>query len=149
MRPIKGAINPYVICRLSTQFADWCFQPLTHTLPCTPVKGHTYTLLDQTFNTMMMFLRQVGIYCVKHLMKYIWSALRKYDCLEVIELHALWDWGEYFKPHVSTRLGGFCTSQYGSGQFKSMHTRLHPTPTPYALRPTPYALRLRHWEVHP
>ena len=27
MRPIKGAINPYAICRLSTQFADWCFQP--------------------------------------------------------------------------------------------------------------------------
>ena len=27
MRPIKGAINPYAICRLSMQFADWCFQP--------------------------------------------------------------------------------------------------------------------------
>ena len=45
----------------------------------------------------------------------IWESLRKYDCLQVVELHALWDWHTYFKPHISQRLGGFATSQHGSG----------------------------------
>ena len=79
------------------------------------LKGHTYTSLDQTFNTMIMRLRQFGIYCLSSLIHHVWEALRKYHCHRVIELHALWDWVAYFKPHVSERLGGFTTGQFGSG----------------------------------
>ena len=79
------------------------------------LKGHTFTTLDQTFNTMITKLMQTGIYCVSSLLNRVWRALRPYDCLSVMELHALWDWVEYFKPHISYRLGGFTTSQFGSG----------------------------------
>ena len=79
------------------------------------LKGHTYTSLDRTFNTMMQALRQVGVYCLTMLYRVIWSSLRKYNCLHVFELHALWDWKEYFKPHIEHELGGFATSQFGSG----------------------------------
>jgi hypothetical protein len=79
------------------------------------LKGHTYTELDQTFNTMIMYLKQFPIYCVSTLLRHIWKALRKYDCLKVIELHAIWDWKEYFKPHINDRIGGFTTGQFGSG----------------------------------
>ena len=79
------------------------------------LKGHTYTGLDRTFNTMFMFLKQIGIYTISALTNAIFRSLQKHDCLQVVELHALWDWTEYFKPHVSQRLGGFATSQHGSG----------------------------------
>ena len=45
----------------------------------------------------------------------IWSSLRKYNCVKVIELHALWNWKEFFAPHMNGSLGGFATSQFGSG----------------------------------
>lgn len=77
--------------------------------------GHTYTDLDQSFNTMMMHLKQFAIYTVSVLVNRIWSALRKYDCWEVRDVHALWDWKEYFNGHVCERLRGFCTSQHGEG----------------------------------
>ena len=79
------------------------------------LKGHTYTGLDRTFNTMFMYLKQIGIYTISAMVNAIFRSLQKHDCLKVIELHALWDWGKYFEPHVSQRLGGFATSQYGSG----------------------------------
>lgn len=77
--------------------------------------GHTYTGLDRSFNTMSSYLKQVGVYTVSALIQVIWSALKKFNCLYVFELHALWDWKAYFAPHVCERLGGFCTSQHGQG----------------------------------
>ena len=79
------------------------------------MKGHTYTNLDQSFNTMIMRLRQFGIYCISSLLHHVWMALKSYNCLRVVQLHALWDWSEYFAPHISDRLGGFTTGQFGSG----------------------------------
>lgn len=77
--------------------------------------GHTYTGLDQSFNTMNMHLQQFAIYTVSVLMNYIWRSLQKYECHKVEELHALWDWKAYFENNVTERIGGFCTGQYGSG----------------------------------
>ena len=79
------------------------------------LKGHTYTGLDQSFNTMIMHLKQFAIYCVSSLLHHVWQSLREYDCLRVIELHAYWDWKDYFTPHINTRMGGFATGQFGSG----------------------------------
>lgn len=79
------------------------------------LKGHTYTGLDQSFNTMMSHLKQFSIYTISKLVHHIWLALQKYDCLHVYELHAYWDWSSYFAPHVHERFGGFATGQYGSG----------------------------------
>lgn len=77
--------------------------------------GHTYTSLDRSFNTMSMYLMQFAVYTITALLNCIWNSLRKHDCHQVQELHALWDWKAYFEPHVTERLGGFCTSQYGAG----------------------------------
>lgn len=79
------------------------------------MKGHTYTTLDQSFNTMQMHLKQIGIYCISSLIHHIWKALAKYSCLKVRELHALWDWRAFFKPHIDKRLSGFATGQFGPG----------------------------------
>lgn len=79
------------------------------------LKGHTYTGLDQSFNTMMSHLKQFAIYTISKLVKAIWRALKAYNCVRVIELHALWDWCGYFEPHIHERFGGFATSQFGSG----------------------------------
>lgn len=77
--------------------------------------GHTYTELDRSFNTMISRLMQYAIYTLTSLMEHIWRALQQYECLQVVQLHALWDWKNYFEPHVVQRLKGFCTSQYGTG----------------------------------
>ena len=86
------------------------------------LKGHTYTGLDQSFNTMMMYLRKCGIYSLSVLFDTIFKGLAKYDCIKVIELHALWDWKGYFAPHINGRLGGFATGQFGSGMHE-FHAR--------------------------
>jgi len=78
------------------------------------VKGHTFTVLDQSFNTMISQLMSVPIYTVASLMEHMFTFLRPYNCISVIELDHLWDWKEFFKPHVH-RLGGFATGQFGAG----------------------------------
>ena len=78
------------------------------------IKGHTFTILDQSFNTMIAQLMRVAVYTISSLMAHMWKFIAPYNCLDVMELNHLWDWKEFFKPHV-TRLGGFCTSQYGTG----------------------------------
>ena len=78
------------------------------------LKGHTFTVLDQSFNTMISQLLGCVIYTMGALMKYMFQFLQPYGCQEVIELHQLWDWTAAFAPHM-TRIGGFCTSQFGSG----------------------------------
>ena len=78
------------------------------------LKGHTFTILDQSFNTMISQLLGCFIYTVPALLRLIFRFLQPYGCQEVIELHQLWDWSQAFKPHI-IRMGGFCTSQFGSG----------------------------------
>ena len=79
------------------------------------MKGHTWTKLDQSFNTMMTHLKQYAIYTVSKLITLVWRTLRQYNCVEVTELHAYWDWKKYFESHVAERIEGFATSQHGSG----------------------------------
>ena len=78
------------------------------------LKGHTFTVLDQSFNTMISQLLAIAIYTLSHLIELVFKFLQPYGCRQVIELHQLWDWGEAFKPHM-TKISGFCTSQFGSG----------------------------------
>ena len=78
------------------------------------LKGHTFTVLDQSFNTMISQLLARAVYTLTRLMRLIFEFLQPYGCREVIELHQLWDWGEAFKGHAS-RIEGFCTSKFGSG----------------------------------
>ena len=79
------------------------------------IKGHTFTILDQSFNTMISQCMTVAIYTMSSLLAYMFKFLTPYNCLDVIELHHLWDWKAFFAPHITTRMGGFCTSQYGAG----------------------------------
>ena len=78
------------------------------------LKGHTFTVLDQSFNTLICQLLAQAIYTVSALISFIFQFLQPYGCQEVIELHQLWDWKTAFKPHNS-RIEGFCTGQYGAG----------------------------------
>jgi hypothetical protein len=78
------------------------------------LKGHTFTVLDQSFNTMICQLLTQAIYTMSSLTRFIFQFLQPYGCQEVIELHQLWDWTDAFKPHL-TRIAGFCTGQFGAG----------------------------------
>ena len=78
------------------------------------LKGHTFTVLDQSFNTLISQLLGEAIYTMSSLLSFIFKFLQPYGCHEVVEVHQLWDWNNFFKPHVE-RMAGFCTSQYGSG----------------------------------
>lgn len=78
------------------------------------LKGHTFTVLDQSFNTMICQLLAQAIYTISSLKEFIFQFLQPYGIHEVIELHQLWDWKAAFKQH-SDRIGGFCTGQYGTG----------------------------------
>ena len=51
---------------------------------------------------------------MSRLMVLMHNFLAPYQCVGVQELEHLWDWKAFFAPHAK-RLGGFCTSQYGSG----------------------------------
>ena len=78
------------------------------------IKGHTFTIIDQSFNTMISQMKQEIIYCISKLLSLIFRFLRPYGCREVRELHQLWDWKAKFAPHCQ-RFKGFCTGQFGSG----------------------------------
>ena len=77
--------------------------------------GHTYSAIDQSFRTLIRQLYSFPIWTVLQLLSRIHEYLRPYNCLEVHELHCLWDWKAFFKDHVHTRFGGFGTGQYGTG----------------------------------
>ena len=79
------------------------------------LKGHTFTIIDQSFNTMISQMKGENIYSVETLLSFILKFLRPYGCREVVELNQLWDWKAKFEPHVCSRFKGFCTGQFGSG----------------------------------
>ena len=78
------------------------------------LKGHTFTVLDQSFNTLISQLLGEAIYSMSSLCSFIFKFLQPYGCSEVREVHQLWDWCAFFKPHAN-RMAGFCTSQFGAG----------------------------------
>ena len=77
--------------------------------------GHTYSEIDQTFNTLISQLLNEAIWTVSKLCELIYKFLLPYSPNHVDELFCLWDWKAYFEPHVHERFSGFATSQYGSG----------------------------------
>ena len=64
------------------------------------MKGHTYSRIDQSFRALIGQLMTVPIFTVSALLAYLKSFLSAYNCMRVVELHALWDWKAYFAPHV-------------------------------------------------
>ena len=100
------------------------------------LKGHTFTVLDQSFNTMISQLLGEAIYCMSSLLVHVFKFMQPYGCHEVVELHQLWDWTAFFKPHIQ-HMAGFCTSQHGSGAHecyirKDKHGAPPPPPPPQA-----------------
>ena len=83
------------------------------------LKGHTFTILDQSFNTLISELLAQCIYTVSALIQFTFQFLQPYGCREVIELHQLWDWKAVFKEANLSRISGFCTGQYGSGMHEA------------------------------
>lgn len=83
------------------------------------LKGHTFTILDQSFNTLISQLLAQCIYTVSALIQFTFQFLQPYGCREVIELHQLWDWKAVFKDANLARISGFCTGQYGSGMHEA------------------------------
>uniref|UniRef100_A0A7S2IVP4 DUF7869 domain-containing protein n=1 Tax=Haptolina brevifila TaxID=156173 RepID=A0A7S2IVP4_9EUKA len=79
------------------------------------MKGHTYSRIDQSFRALIGQLLAVPVWTVTLLLRYIHRFLAPYDCSACIELHCLWDWKNFFAPHVHERFGGFATGQFGSG----------------------------------
>ena len=79
------------------------------------IKGHTYSRIDQAFRTMIVQIMAHAVWTISSLLYYLFKFLAPYNCLGVEELPHVWNWSEWFAPHVHTRLGGFATSQFGSG----------------------------------
>lgn len=79
------------------------------------IKGHTYSRIDQSFRTMIVQMMQEAVWTISMMLAFLFKFLAPYHCLGVEELPHLWNWKEFFKPHVHERMGGFATSQYGSG----------------------------------
>ena len=48
------------------------------------LKGHTFTVLDQSFNTMISQLLARAVYTLTRLMRLIFEFLQPYGCREVI-----------------------------------------------------------------
>ena len=78
---------------------------------------HTYCKIDQSFSCLIAHLLSRSLYVVADLLaalaKYIEQG--KYNCLGVHEIHCVWNWKEYFAPHLHQRFTGFCTGRFGSG----------------------------------
>ena len=79
------------------------------------IVGHTFCRIDQSFRTLIVKLLSVPVWTVSALLGHIRRFLQPYGCIEVRELHCLWDFKAWFAPCVHQRLSGFATGQYGSG----------------------------------
>ena len=72
--------------------------------------GHTYSRIDQTFRTLIGYMMARAIWTVEDMVTAIAQYLGVYDCLGCIELHCMWAWKDWFKPHVYSEFGNFATS---------------------------------------
>eukprot|EP00965_Chrysotila_dentata_P177202 5852499-Pleurochrysis_carterae.AAC.2 len=77
-------------------------------------KGHTYTLLDQSFSTLIENLRNYPIYAISALIRKVHILLSGYNVIECRELRCIWDIKSWLEPHVH-ELRGYATSQFGDG----------------------------------
>ena len=77
--------------------------------------GHTFSRIDQTFRTLIGHLLSKAIWTVEQLVASIAQYLSAYNCEGCAELHCVWNWKDYFAPHIHQRFTGFATGQFGSG----------------------------------
>eukprot|EP00965_Chrysotila_dentata_P082651 2727291-Pleurochrysis_carterae.AAC.1 len=78
------------------------------------MKGHTYSILDQSFSTLIGKLHQYAIYTVSSLLLYMRFLLGKYNVIDCREIFCLWDFKAWLEPHMNT-FRGYATSQFGDG----------------------------------
>eukprot|EP00965_Chrysotila_dentata_P100671 3326508-Pleurochrysis_carterae.AAC.1 len=74
------------------------------------MKGHTFTLLDQSFGTLVKTLKRYALYTVSRMMQ----LLTEYNVVENREVHCVWDFKEWLEPNMHP-IRGFATSQFGDG----------------------------------
>eukprot|EP00965_Chrysotila_dentata_P112354 3714121-Pleurochrysis_carterae.AAC.1 len=78
------------------------------------LKGHTFSLLDQSFSTLITSLKYYAVYTISSLVLTIHKLLAPYNVVDMRELHCLWDFKVWLEPHVNN-FGGFATGQFGDG----------------------------------
>ena len=88
---------------------------------CCPV-GHTFTILDESFNTLISGMNQGTLATVEEMLECIQDRMRAYQCQEVTELKAVFDFTTWFKPimHIIegiARRGALGGLYSGMGQF--------------------------------
>ena len=85
---------------------------------CMPV-GHTFTILDQSYNTLIDGMHQSTLPTVEAMLNEIQRRMREYNCVEVTELKAVFDFWEWFKP-VIVKLTGFARREALGGLYTGM-----------------------------
>jgi hypothetical protein len=88
---------------------------------CCPV-GHTFTILDESFNTLIYGMNQGTLATVEDMLECIQEKMRAYQCQEATELKAVFDFTTWFKPvmHIIegiARRGALGGLYSGMGQF--------------------------------
>ena len=86
------------------------------TIVFTCPKGHTFTLLDQSFSKLIRFVFSKAIYSVSELVKAMYSAMvgdPLYNFKEAKEIHGLFDWN-FVLQHMHP-MSGFATGTQGTG----------------------------------
>ena len=88
---------------------------------CCPV-GHTFTILDESFNTLINGMNQTTLATVEEMLDCIQERMRAYQCQEATELKAVFDFSTWFKPIMHliegiARRGALGGLYSGMGQF--------------------------------
>jgi hypothetical protein len=85
---------------------------------CMPV-GHTFTLLDQSFNSLISGMHKSTLPTVSAMLEEIRRGMREYRILEVTELKGIFNFAAWFKP-VVTKLEGFAQRYALGGNYTGM-----------------------------
>ena len=105
-------LTPKFTCRAVIFFLAWLVQLnifTEATFFCMMV-GHTYSRIDQTFRTLIGYMMARALWTVEDMITAIAEYLNVYNCLGCMELHCMWAWKDWFRPHVYTEFGNFATS---------------------------------------
>jgi hypothetical protein len=81
--------------------------------------GHTFTILDQSFNTMIDTMKRGAMPTVEAMQSEIFNRMREYNIQEVTELPWVWDFSSWLQP-LQNRLSGFARRQAISGHYTGM-----------------------------
>ena len=117
-------LTPKFTCRAVIFFLAWLVQLnifTEATFFCMMV-GHTYSRIDQTFRTLIGYMMARALWTVEDMITAIAEYLRAYNCLGCMELHSMWAWKDWFRPHVYIEFGNFATSVH------ACHAPLYCTP---------------------